>query len=290
MSELGGTGSEVAFNGGWYGLFGRWDRRQSLPLFGCLDYDITTARTGGYRFYVADAYTFEHEFHLGIEHGGFSNKILTDYVGTTYFYLDDPEGPTEPLAPVGSRAVIPPKGFLISLATPSSIAALYLVSLKPTSAIVGSGWVPYAELGRDLEAIPSLEIARKIFGQTDWAFATDELLAPPAADTTDFVDRWKGPPQLGLNVIAPQAGNYRITVDALRGPRSAKLQLRVNDDPVGEIVDLYSPERARGGQVVVGTIHLDEGANVLQLSMPGRNANSTGSLAEIVSVRGTLVN
>ncbi|MFO1466016.1 MAG: glycoside hydrolase family 172 protein [Steroidobacteraceae bacterium] len=283
-----GTGSEVAFNGGWYGLFGRWDRRQSLPLFGCLDYDITTARTGGYRFYLADAYSFEHELRLGIEHGGTGNKILTDYAGTTYFYLDSPEGPMQRLAPAASRVVIPPREFLISLASPSSVAALYLASLKPASTTIGSAWVAYAELARDLEAIPPLEVARKYFSGTDWSFATDELLAPPSANLPDFVDRFKGPPQLGLNVMAPQAGHYRIAIDALTGPRSAKLQLRVNDDPVGGVVDLYAPRRARGGERVLGTVHLDEGLNVLHLSMPGRNANSAGAVVELVSLRGTL--
>ena len=35
-----GTGSEDAYNGGWYALLDRWDRGVSLPLHGCLDYSL----------------------------------------------------------------------------------------------------------------------------------------------------------------------------------------------------------------------------------------------------------
>src|SRR5699024_2481034 len=38
--RLHGTGSEDYYNGGWYALLDRWDRGNSLPLHGCLDYSL----------------------------------------------------------------------------------------------------------------------------------------------------------------------------------------------------------------------------------------------------------
>ncbi|RYD74311.1 MAG: DUF2961 domain-containing protein, partial [Sphingobacteriales bacterium] len=47
-----GTGSEDYFNGGWYALLDRWDRKMSLPLHGSLDYSLPFSRTGGYRLFL----------------------------------------------------------------------------------------------------------------------------------------------------------------------------------------------------------------------------------------------
>ncbi|RYY06609.1 MAG: DUF2961 domain-containing protein, partial [Sphingobacteriaceae bacterium] len=57
--RLHGTGSEDYFNGGWYALLDRWDRKMSLPLHGSLDYSLPYARTGGYRLFIADKMPFE---------------------------------------------------------------------------------------------------------------------------------------------------------------------------------------------------------------------------------------
>ena len=54
-----GTGSEDYFNGGWYAVMDRWDRGVSLPIHGALLYDLKTARTGGYRFYLSDKVNFD---------------------------------------------------------------------------------------------------------------------------------------------------------------------------------------------------------------------------------------
>jgi hypothetical protein len=64
-----GTGSEDAFNGGYYEVSGRWDRQRSLPLSGCLEYDKARGRTDGYRASLADVYSFKCRLHYTIEHG-----------------------------------------------------------------------------------------------------------------------------------------------------------------------------------------------------------------------------
>ncbi|UJH90674.1 DUF2961 domain-containing protein [Antarcticibacterium sp. 1MA-6-2] len=69
-----GTGSEDYFNGGWYALLDRWDRKISLPLHGALDYSLPFSRTGGYRLFISDKMPFNEEIHHTIEHGPEENN------------------------------------------------------------------------------------------------------------------------------------------------------------------------------------------------------------------------
>ncbi len=85
-----GTGSEDSFNGGWYDVPGRWYGRGSMPLSGCLDYQKPLARTGGYRWLIADAYSYDKSIDFTIEHGPEGNLIPTDYTSVTYFYALEP--------------------------------------------------------------------------------------------------------------------------------------------------------------------------------------------------------
>jgi hypothetical protein len=88
--RLHGTGSEDYFNGGWYALLDRWDRGTSLPLHGALDYSLPHARTGGYRFYLADKVSFEERLRLTIEHGPEGNRVPVDYTSLAFHYGDTP--------------------------------------------------------------------------------------------------------------------------------------------------------------------------------------------------------
>src|SRR5439155_9357166 len=100
-----GTGSEDFFNGGWYDVPGRWDRRLSFPLSGCLDYRKPLARSGAYRFFLGDACAYRKSLRLTIEHAPEGNKTPADYVGVTYFYSEGPPDPQEPLPTAGARQV-----------------------------------------------------------------------------------------------------------------------------------------------------------------------------------------
>src|SRR4030095_7352086 len=53
-----GTGSEDFFNGGWYDVPDRWEKRISFPLSGCLGYAKHLGRTGAYRLFLGDAYAY----------------------------------------------------------------------------------------------------------------------------------------------------------------------------------------------------------------------------------------
>ncbi|RYE17240.1 MAG: DUF2961 domain-containing protein, partial [Sphingobacteriaceae bacterium] len=84
--RLHGTGSEDYFNGGWYALLDRWDRKMSLPLHGSLDYSLPYARTGGYRLFISDKMPFEKEILHTIEHGPEQNNKPVNYTSVAFYY------------------------------------------------------------------------------------------------------------------------------------------------------------------------------------------------------------
>ena len=102
--RLHGTGSEDYYNGGWYALLDRWDRGNSLPVHGCLDYSLPMGRTGGYRFFLNDKMSFEKEIYHAIEHGPEHNNFPVDYTSMAFLYSDTPPAdgtePTEDLRTV----------------------------------------------------------------------------------------------------------------------------------------------------------------------------------------------
>lgn len=88
--RLHGTGSEDYYNGGWYAVLDRWDRGNSLPLHGCLDYSLPMGRTGAYRFFLSDKMSFEKEIYHAMEHGEVRNNFPVDYTSIAFFYADRP--------------------------------------------------------------------------------------------------------------------------------------------------------------------------------------------------------
>lgn len=120
--RLHGTGSEDYFNGGWYAVIDRWDRAMSLPIHGCLEYDLMTSRTGGYRFYLSDKLNFENSFQLSIEHQpDKKNNVHTDYTSLGFFYSEKPVFENTPIVidkPVEQspeRHKLTPQGMVYSL-------------------------------------------------------------------------------------------------------------------------------------------------------------------------------
>jgi hypothetical protein len=85
-----GTGSEDYFNGGWYAFPDRWDAKMSLPLHGCLEYNLPFCRTGGYRFFLSDKIPFEKCIYHSIEHGPVQNAIAVAYTSLSFYYGNKP--------------------------------------------------------------------------------------------------------------------------------------------------------------------------------------------------------
>jgi len=111
--RLHGTGSEDYFNGGWYALLDRWDRKISLPLHGSLDYSLPFSRTGGYRLFISDKMPFNKEIYHSIEHGPENNNVAVDYTSVAFYYADAPvgKGQENPINALTSTYI--PKTFVL---------------------------------------------------------------------------------------------------------------------------------------------------------------------------------
>ena len=251
-----GTGTEDMFNGGWYGLPARWNNRASLSLSGSLDYSRQISRTGGYRWLIGDAYRFDQSLKFTVEHGPEGNADDADYAGTLFYYLDRPGGERLPEQP---RNVEKTTRFRIGTYPLAGLDTLIDATLTP-----------------GFRKLPTGDVSVVTFARRR------------GAEGTRFVDEF-GPPLLSLRVEAPQKGTYAIFVDAIRGPNSAKLQLRDgNFQPIDRPVDFYAPREDRSGFVELGRVELSEGWNVLNLTMPERNAASGGAMVSIIDVEGRL--
>jgi hypothetical protein len=67
------------------------------------------------------------------------------------------------------------------------------------------------------------------------------------------------------------------------------LQLRDgNFQAIGDPVDFYAPTEARTGFVALGHVDLLEGSNIINLTMPERNAASRGAAVSIIELEGKL--
>ncbi len=244
-----GTGSEDSFNGGWYDVPGRWYGRGFMALSGCLDYSKPQARTGGYRWFVADAYSYDKSIDFTIEHGPEGNKIPTDYTSVTYFYSLEPPA-AEPLTAAAARRVADPARLVFNPA--------WNVPLRSFS-------LENASLGK------AVIVAGK--GQT-------RVLSLRAKDQDVF-----GPHHIAFGCDIPAAGRYQVIIKAVLGPDQAVVQLAVRDRPAGEKIDLYAPVRRIGEQLILGVLDLNEGENEIVLRLVGKNVRSSGlglDLAELI--------
>jgi len=86
----------------------------------------------------------------------------------------------------------------------------------------------------------------------------------------------------------PAAGRYKVSLDAVRGPSQAKVQMFMDEAPVGPEVDLYAAERECALDEYVGTLHLAEGPNTLLFKLTGKHPESQGlglDLTDIICER-----
>ncbi len=233
-----GTGSEDFYNGGWYDVPDRWEKRLSFPLSGCLGYQKHLGRTGGYRLLLGDAYSFNRSATQTIEHSGTGNDILTDYVGVTYFYSDEPAAPALP-----------------------EVAARHVTD--PVEVVFAAWWqIP-------IRAFPfegtTLTRKRVRVGTEDVQFLS---MRGGASD-------WVGPPYLYVTCHVPATGRYRLSAEVLRGPEQGIVQLFQNEVPIGRANDLFSDVPAKSGRLDLGTLELEAGDNPVMLKLVGRNAAAT---------------
>jgi len=244
-----GTGSEDSYNGGWYDVPGRWEMRTSLPLSGCLDYVKPLARTGGYRFFLTDAYAFSRSIDFTIEHGPEGNAVPTDYTSVVFFYAQDAPAGLEPMRPAADRRV----------------GALDRVVFVP-------GWnVP----------IHTMSLQNAVWTKASSAVGKDRV--------RHFSMRTSGEDVFGPHHVAfvcglPEAGCYRISVKAILGPDQGTVRIFERDRPAGQSVNLYAPERAVGAPAELGVFEMRKGDNIVYLHLLGADPRSKGMGMDLVEL------
>ncbi|MBI4902140.1 MAG: DUF2961 domain-containing protein [Acidobacteria bacterium] len=244
-----GTGSEDFFNGGWYDIPGRWYGRVSLPYSGCLDYKKHMARTGAYRIFLNDALAFQKSVHVAIEHAPEKNSIATDYTGVTFLYADRRPVPAAPLPPLAARRVTDPARLVFS---PGWTEPVYASSLDKAS------------------------ITKK---RTKLVNAEVRYLSFRAEDADRFGSHF-----IAFHLDIPSSGRYKVSLEGLKGPDQGIVQVAVNDQPVGEPVDLYAPRVDHSGVRAMATVEFWQGLNPLFFHLVGKNAQSSGLGFDIVRI------
>ena len=244
-----GTGSEDSFNGGWYDVPGRWEKRTSLPLSGCLDYKKPQARTGGYRFFVTDSYAYAKSIDYTIEHGPEGNAVPTDYASVVFFYSQEPPPAGPPLPPAAERRVT---GLDRIVFVPGWNVPIHTTSLQ------NAVWTKLSStVGKDRVRYFSVKTTgADVFGPHHVSFICD----------------------------LPEAGRYKVSVKAVLGPDQGILRLFERDKPAGEAVDLYAAERAVSNAMSLGIFEMRKGDNVIYLHLTGADSRSKGLGFDLVEI------
>jgi hypothetical protein len=248
-----GTGSEDFFNGGWYDVPDRWEKNISFPLSGCLAYQKQMGRTGAYRLFLGDAYSYRQSLRLTIEHSGEKNKIPTDNASVAMFYSEQLPAQTIVVPGLASRAVQDPAELVFPMNWQTPIHAWSFDN---------------ATLTRKKEKIGAEEVRYL-------------SLVGKGAD-------WFGSHFISPVCEVPAAGRYAIYLTAIKGPDQGIVQLFQNENPVAEAVDLYAAEPAKSSRLLMGRVNLEEGRNNLMFKLVGTNSASSGtglSLFEIICCR-----
>ncbi len=244
-----GTGSEDFFNGGWYDVADRWERRQSLPITGCLDYKKHLGRTGAYRLFLTDALAYRESIDLTIEHAPTGNDLLTDYTSVTFLYSAARPDALAPLPPIAERRVV---DFDRVVFSPGWNVPIHAFSLQS------------ATLSKRVEEIGGESV---------------RMLSLKATGDDIF-----GPHHVAFELEAPEAGRYRVFVEAMTGPSQGKLRLFRNEEPLGEAVDLYTAVRAKSAPLLLGVADLEADRNILFFRSAGKNAASEGIDIDLVTI------
>ncbi len=244
-----GTGSEDFFNGGWYDIPGRWNGRFSLPLSGALDYQKSLGRTGAYRLMISDAYAFRKSLKLTIEHGGEGNRVPADYAATSFLYLEQPPVNLLGLPRAEDRVVVNPEKIIF---VPGWNEPIFAFSFQNMS-------IRKEEM--DIEG-------KKV-----------RVLSIEAQGEEMF-----GPHYIAFTIRIPKAGDYLVSLDALRGPSRGTVQLMVDNKLTGKLASFGGPRLAQANGVELGTVHFAAGENQLFFQLKAEAGKADPFRADLVHV------
>ena len=242
-----GTGSEDSFNGGWYDIPGRWDARRAFPLSGALGYSNALARTGGYRFFLGDAYPWSRRIDFTIEHGEtVRNEVPGDYSAVTYLYATTPlTMRSTPWTPASRRRVAPDR-ITVNAGWSSSIT-FFSTRFARISKESENG------IGRFLSFVGD---------------STPEL----------------GRHVLSLGVPVATAGRYRISIIPVTGPGQGTVQLLRDDQPTGAPVDTRADTRRVSEPKTLGELELEAGDATLHLRITPSVTGTRRAALDLVRV------
>ncbi len=222
-----GTGSEDSFNGGWYNVPGRWETRASYPLSGCLDYRCEISRSGGYRFFLGDAYAFRRSLTVDIEHAPTGNDLPNDYTGVSYLYLAEQPKVPWTLPAVAARAA------------PDVDRLIY----KP-------GWYqPGATFSLENATLAK---RRETIDGHEYRMLSVQVNGPELFDASQHC---------AFYCDVPTAGRYRVSLETVSGPTQGEVQLLQNSRPAGPRQNARSDTRRVAPARDMGELDLAEGTN-----------------------------
>jgi hypothetical protein len=221
-----GTGTEDFFNGGYYDVPGRWESRASYPLSGCLDYLRSQSRSGGYRLFIGDAYAFRRSLTVDIEHAATGNSLLTDYVGVSYFYLDE----------------LPDGGWALPVAPSRRVQDVRRLVFMP-------GWyqpsftfsIENATISKSHEQIDGIE----------------HRVLSLSASGADLIS----PHHLAFYCEVPAAGRYRVSLETILGPDQGVAQLFDGSRPAGPPLSMHAAKRSQSEPMRFGELKMQAGLN-----------------------------
>jgi hypothetical protein len=201
-------------------------------------YQKPLGRSGAYRFFIGDSYSFGKSILQTIEHAPERNQLVADYCGVTYLYSE--KRPTPAVIPdLAMRRVIDPLRivFTADWTVPINSFSFQDATLSRTSVPAGKGQarcLSFRARGED----------------------------------------WFGPAFISLTCDLPASGTYRVTLDVVKGPEQGKIQLFRDESPIGEPIDLYSANPAVANGIFVGEIAATEGPNRLMFKVVDKNPAS----------------
>lgn len=243
-----GTGTEDFYNGGWYDVAGRWESRRSFPLSGCLAYKKHLGRTGGFRFFLGDAYAYRKSILQTIEHAPTGNDLVNDYCGVSFLYSQDRPSCDFSLPEAAGRKVIDLKRIVLAVWWNIPIAAF---SYRDATLTRGNEKID----GRDIQFL-------SLHGRGDDAF---------------------GHHFISFSCELPASGLYKVSLEAITGPAQGRVQWFVDEAPVGPAVDFYADTRQKTTEEI-GTFNMVEGVNPLLFKVVGKNEKSQGQAFDLVNI------
>jgi len=236
--RLHGTGSEDYFNGGWYAVPDRWDQSFSLPVHGALNYSLPLARTGGYRFLIADKLSFENNYFLTIQHGAENNNIPVDYASVVFYYCDTPPDSNH----------FYNKDLLRQIESPKLME--YHVQLLPIKALsLGSG----------------LSHTNLIIDNNRWGYDVFKLESPVSYAP------YGGFAKFELEV--PYYGPYKLYISYLKGPECGSFDINQRQVPIKTDISGYSPKYLIVEKEYIGDIDVEKGTNTITFMLKDKPEN-----------------